>query len=163
MNIRGGADDLRLITYPAGLLRERCLPVERVSRIEAGILRRMLDAMRSFKGIGLAAPQVGIPRRLVVAAVGSDVILLANPEIVAREGAELMTEGCLSVPGAEVTVARSHELVVRGADEKGNLVQYALYGLLARVVQHEIDHLNGKLIIDYLPPGEREKYGTKGR
>jgi peptide deformylase len=163
MKLYGDTDNFRLMTYPAEVLREQCMPVARVARTEAGILRRMFDVMRFFKGIGLAAPQVGIPRRLVVAAVESDMLLLANPEIVARDGADVMTEGCLSVPGAQVMVSRSQELVVRGMDEKGKRVEYALYGLMARVVQHEIDHLDGKLIIDYLPPGERQKYGSSGR
>ena len=118
----------------------------------------MLFTMKHFAGIGLAAPQVGIAKKMIVAELDSRIIKLANPQIVGMRGADSMAEGCLSVPDVTVDIKRPDEVIVQGLDDKGNIVEIRMEGLLARVVQHEIDHLNGRLIIDYMNMAEKLKY-----
>jgi peptide deformylase len=110
--------------------------------------------MEYFKGIGLAAPQVGINKMLIVVDIGNGPIELANPEVIESTGYDIKEEGCLSVPETIVNVKRSYKVIVKGMNDKGKIVEIKTEGLLARVLQHEIDHLNGKLIIDYMrfPP-----------
>ena len=136
--------------YPDVILRKKSALVEEVGVAEAGLFEDMLFAMRRFKGVGLAAPQVGILRRLIVADVGKGIIRLANPEILKVKGKDKMLEGCLSVPDINVEIERPYEVVVKGVNEKGEETEFKAKGLLAKVIQHEIDHLNGKLIVDYM-------------
>ncbi len=112
-------------------------------------LRDMLRFTKDRKGIGLAAPQVGVLKRIIVADIGDGPLKLVNPELVRQEGSEIMPEGCLSIPGVCVEVARSTLVEVSGQDARGHRVEFEATGLLARVLQHEIDHLNGRLICDY--------------
>lgn len=149
---------LRVRKYPEVVLRAVCKSVPRVTEKEKDFFRQMLVTMHYFKGIGLAASQVGIARRLMVADIGEGPIGLANPEIVRRKGTDVLTEGCLSLPNASVGVSRDYQIVVTGLNQEGKFVEMKAEGLLARVIQHEIDHLNGKLILDYLPFDERQKY-----
>lgn len=149
--------------YPQQILRKRCKPLNQISEREKALFEQMLFIMRNFSGIGLAAPQVGILERLIVAEVGEKVIKLANPQILKTKGADNMREGCLSVPGLEVDIERSYETIVEGLDEKGQTVEIKAKGLLARVLQHEVDHLSGKLIVDYLPFWERLRFRMKVR
>jgi len=109
----------------------------------------MIFTMRHFCGIGLAAPQIGILKELIVAEMEENTIMLANPEIIDVGGSVNIIEGCLSVPDVTVDIERPDKVVVRGLSEKGTIVEVKANGLLARVLQHEIDHLKGKLIIDY--------------
>ena len=113
----------------------------------------MVKTMYENKGIGLAAPQIGLPKRIIVADIGSreGLIVLINPMILSSEGKEIMEEGCLSLPGIHLDVKRAAKIFVKGLDEKGLDIELELSGLLARVVQHEIDHLDGILIIDRVP------------
>ncbi|MFA5160405.1 MAG: peptide deformylase [Candidatus Omnitrophota bacterium] len=136
--------------YPDPVLRKKCLPVEKITGEERDLFEEMLFIMRHFKGIGLAAPQVGISRSLIVADLGDSPICLANPVLLKIRGSETAEEGCLSIPGAKVVVNRPAEVIVGGLNEKGKSVMIETRGLLARVFQHELDHLEGKLIIDYL-------------
>jgi len=106
--------------------------------------------MRHFTGIGLAAPQIGIAKSLIVADIGEGIVRLANPVILRTKGSDKMQEGCLSIPGVGVVIDRPDEIIVSGLNEKGKLIELEAHGLLARVLQHEIDHLKGKLIIDYV-------------
>jgi peptide deformylase len=138
--------------HPDPVLRKKCRPVEDITDKERNLFEQMLLIMRRFKGIGLAAPQVGISRNLIVADLGDNPICLANPVLLKIHGLDRMEEGCLSIPGARVAVARPAEVIVGGINEKGKSVVMETQGLLARVFQHEIDHLEGKLIIDYLNP-----------
>jgi peptide deformylase len=108
--------------------------------------------MADHNAIGLAATQVGIMKRVLVADIGSGMLALANPEIWFRRGEELLYEGCLSVPNTQVDVLRPRAIVVRGLDANGNEIERDVQGLMARVIQHEIDHLNGVLIIDHGVP-----------
>ena len=136
--------------YPDRVLMQHCRPIETVTARETTVLDDMVRAMHRYRGIGLAAPQVGILKRLIVADIGKGVVKLVNPEILGSKGADRMIEGCLSLPGVEVEVERPFEITVRGLDENNNEVEFNTSGLLAKVIQHEIDHLNGKLIIEYL-------------
>ena len=135
--------------YPDKLLKKKCKPIEEITGQEIELFQDMLFTMKHFAGIGLAAPQIGIAKKMIVAEVDNRIIKLANPQIVGMRGADNMAEGCLSVPDVTVDIQRPDEVIVQGLDDKGNIVEIRMEGLLARVVQHEIDHLEGKLIIDY--------------
>ena len=144
--------------YPDRLLRKRCIPVEKVTEKEKELFEEMLFTMKHFCGIGLAAPQIGISKKLIVAEVEERIIKLANPEIIKIKGTDNMIEGCLSVPGFTVDIKRPYEVIATGLNEKGQIVDVRAKGLLARVLQHEIDHLKGRLIIDYMSPLEKVKF-----
>ena len=121
----------------------------------------MIETMYAAPGIGLAAPQVGIPLRLCVidlssGARGADVIVLANPEFLEREGMQLEEEGCLSVPGFQATCPRPARVVVKGQGRDGQDVVLEGTGLLTRALQHEIDHLDGRLFLDRLRSLQRD-------
>jgi peptide deformylase len=135
--------------YPDKLLRKQCKPIEEITEKEIELFQDMLFTMKHFAGIGLAAPQIGIAKKMIVAEVDNRIIKLANPQIVGMRGNDSMAEGCLSVPDVMIDIERPDEVIVQGLDEKGKTVEIRVEGLLARVVQHEIDHLEGKLIIDY--------------
>ena len=133
-------------------------PAEPVLRFDQDFQRLvddMIETMYAAPGIGLAAPQVGVPLRLFVAdlSVGRDpkqLIVLANPEFVQREGTQLEEEGCLSVPGFNATVLRPSRVVIQGLDREENRQTFEGTGLLARAFQHEMDHLDGHLFVDRL-------------
>ena len=144
--------------YPDKLLRKQCKPIEEITEKEIELFRDMLFTMKHFAGIGLAAPQIGIARKMIVAEVDNRIIKLANPQIVGMRGNNSMAEGCLSVPDVTVDIQRPDEIIVQGLGEKRKTVEIRIEGLLARVVQHEIDHLNGRLIIDYMNMAEKLKY-----
>jgi len=156
---------LKIVEYPHSILRQRCAPVERIASFEKDLFESMLATMRHYGGIGLAAPQVGVSKNLIVADTGGNALKLANPVIVKVNGAQQMEEGCLSIPGIEVAISRPYEVIVRGLNEKGEIYELKTQGLLARVLQHEIDHLRGRLIVDYLNLLEKFKLKlhTKGR
>ncbi len=143
---------LEIRKYPERILREKCGHISDVGEAERILLEQMLFTMRQLSGIGLAAPQIGIPRRLIVAEVDGKVVKLVNPEMLKSGGSASMSEGCLSLPGLEVDVKRPGSVVVTGLEETGGFVEIKAEGLLARVLQHEIDHLDGVLISDYLSP-----------
>ena len=149
--------------YPQKVLRKKCLPVESVTEREKNVFQKMLRTMYHFKGIGLAAPQVGLSERLIVADIGEGAVTLANPQIIKRKGNDELEEGCLSIPQAQVNVLRNYEITVTGINEKGEIQEIKVKGLMARVLQHEIDHLDGKLIIDYLPLWRRIDFGINRR
>ncbi len=135
--------------HPDKILREKCAQVEKITNKEKKLFDKMFFTMKYFHGIGLAAPQIGISKRLIVACVEERTIKLANPEIIDISGADNMVEGCLSIPDITVDIKRPFEVVVKGLNEKGENAEIKVKGLLARVLQHEIDHLKGRLIIDY--------------
>jgi peptide deformylase len=135
--------------YPNSILRQECAPVNKVTSKEKELFKKMVFIMKHFCGIGLAAPQIGISKKMIVAEVKDKTVKLANPEIIDIRGADKMTEGCLSVPDITVDIERPDRIIVEGLNEKGQAVEVKANGLLARVLQHEIDHLKGKLIIDY--------------
>ncbi|RKY27933.1 MAG: peptide deformylase [Candidatus Omnitrophota bacterium] len=148
--------------YPDKVLRSKCQIVEEITENEIRIFERMVSTMQYFRGIGLAAPQVGISFQLIIAGVGNRIVKLANPQIIETKGRDKMAEGCLSIPNIRVEVKRPYEVVIEGMNEKGKLTQIKAKGILARVLQHEIDHLNGKLIIDYMGIFGKLKLKLKG-
>jgi len=150
-------EPLEIRKYPDKVLRENSIDIEEITDKETELFEKMLFTMKRFIGIGLAAPQIGINKKLIVAEVEERTIKLANPEIVKFNGTDQMTEGCLSVPNFSAGIERSYEIIVKGLNEKGEAIYIETEGLLARVLQHEIDHLHGKLIIDYLPFKENPK------
>lgn len=108
----------------------------------------MIETMHEANGIGLAAPQVGVSQRILVAQVEERLHVLINPRITKREGKEVGTEGCLSIPGVLADVPRAARVVLKGKNRRGRGVSLDAEGLLARVIQHEVDHLDGILFLD---------------
>ena len=151
-----------IIKYPNPVLRKKAEPVEKIDGDILKIIDDMVDAMYGDDGAGLAAPQIGISKRIIVLDAGYGLRYIVNPEIVKKsDDLESMDEGCLSVPGIRVDIRRPVLVVVRGLDENGQEVEISADGLLARVLQHEIDHLNGILIIDYASSVQRTLLQSK--
>jgi peptide deformylase len=154
--------DLEILTVdnPQQLkvLRSKSRKVQKVTPKLAAFAKRMLETMRQANGIGLAAPQVGVLQRFFVVELPEDeeidqpreTYILFNPEIVKAQGEQIGYEGCLSIPGYIGEVARDEQVTVKGLNEKGRAVRFKVEGYLARVFQHEIDHLNGTLYTDKL-------------
>ncbi|WP_414714940.1 peptide deformylase [Sporomusa sp.] len=130
------------------ILKELAVPVDRIDRKIRHLLNDMAETMYDADGVGLAAPQVGVSLRIVVIDVGEGLIELINPVIVAKEGCETGIEGCLSVPGMCGEVERYATVTVEALNRSGKQIQINGSGLLARALQHEIDHLNGILFIE---------------
>lgn len=153
---------LPIITIPDPILRKRALPIERIDAELRRLADDMLATMYEAPGVGLAAPQVGISRRLIVAdaAVAEDrrqPMVLINPEILTLgKETRVYEEGCLSLPDVKIDIERPTTLTVRFLDRDGKQQELAATGLLATVIQHEIDHLEGKLIIDFLSRLKRD-------
>jgi len=153
---------LPIITLPDPLLRKSSAPIERIDADVRKLAADMLETMYAAPGVGLAAVQVGVPRRLIVLDTAKDEeppqpLVLINPEIVTL-GSELRQheEGCLSIPDVRIDIDRPNTLTVRYLDLDGKPQELAAKGLLATAIQHEIDHLNGKLIIDFLSRLKRD-------
>lgn len=132
----------------AAVLKEICQPVERIDNKIKRLLDNMAETMYEAEGVGLAAPQVGIPIRVVVMDVGNGLIEMINPEIIEREGLVSDSEGCLSIPNIFGEVERSEKVTVSFLNRRGKKQQITGTGLLARCIQHELDHLDGVLFID---------------
>jgi len=148
--------------YGDPILRTRCRRVEEVGVREKKILQQMAQTMSQAQGIGLAASQVGIDLQLMVVALGdNNLIKLVNPLILLREGESVLEEGCLSLPEVTLKVKRSKKVMVEGWNEDGEIIKVEGEDLLAHVIQHEIDHLFGILIIDYADQAERMSLESK--
>ena len=143
---------LKILKYPAKALRKKAAFVEKVGDSEKKLLLEMAHIMYEQKGVGLAATQVGVSKRIAVIDVGEGLINIINPVIVKKEGSEVQEEGCLSVPEIVVKVRRAEKIAVNFLNATGEATQLKADGLLCRALQHEIDHLEGRLIIDYLYP-----------
>lgn len=137
--------------YGNPILRRKSREVKEMSGDIQKLINNMAKLMYKNKGIGLAAPQVGILKRVIIADVGDGLVSLVNPKILWRQGKDTMSEGCLSIPGINLEIKRSKEVIVEGIDKEGEKVQLGAMGFLARVLQHEIDHLDGILIVDRVP------------
>lgn len=137
-------------TYPDPVLRRQSQAVGAVGEDEAGLISYMVETMYANQGIGLAAPQVGVTKRIIVVDAGKGLLKMVNPEIISTGGLSALEEGCLSVPGKLVEIRRPERIVVSFIDEENAPFQKSFEGLAAKAVQHEIDHLNGRLIVDYL-------------
>jgi len=149
-----------ILEYPDPRLRTRAQPVTRFDAELGRLIDDMFETMYAAPGIGLAATQIDVHQRVIVIDVSedhSDPLVLVNPEIVAREGVATTEEGCLSVPGIFDKVQRAARVRVRAQDRNGNVFERDCEGLLAACVQHEMDHLEGKLFVDYLSELKRER------
>lgn len=142
------ASSLQIVRVGDPVLREKAKPVKRISASIRHLLDDMYCAMKAANGIGLAAPQIGVPKRVIVVDIGQGLHEIINPEIQKGEGSEVALEGCLSVPGWVGEVERFESVRVTGIDREGRQVWLDGSGLLARVLQHEIDHLDGVLFTD---------------
>ncbi len=139
----------QIVRHPDPILREKAREVKKITPQIEKLVANMVETMYDAGGVGLAAPQIGVSKRVVVVDLGNNLIVLINPEIVRLEGdPELGEEGCLSVPGIWGQVERAPRLTVRGYNLKGKPVAYSAEGLASRVFQHEIDHLDGILFLD---------------
>jgi peptide deformylase len=140
------------------ILRSKAKKVQKVTLKLVAFAEQMLEAMRNANGVGLAAPQVGVLQRFFVVELPEDeenkqpreTFILFNPEIVKNSGEQVGYEGCLSIPGYIGEVARAEKIAVKGLNEQGRPVRHKVEGYLARVFQHEIDHLDGILFTDVL-------------
>lgn len=161
---------LNILHFPDKRLRCKAKPVEEINDSTRQLVEDMFETMYDAPGIGLAAIQVNIPQRVIVVDVSGDrsrPLALINPEITVLEGIESMDEGCLSVPGVFEKVERADKITVKALNPHGEEFAMDADGLLAVCIQHEIDHLDGKLFIDYLSELKRQrirkKLGKQGR
>uniref|UniRef100_A0A486XXG1 Peptide deformylase n=1 Tax=Rheinheimera sp. BAL341 TaxID=1708203 RepID=A0A486XXG1_9GAMM len=155
---------LHVLHYPDERLRTIAKPVDVVNADIKQLVADMLDTMYAENGIGLAATQVNVHLRVVVIDISEDrnePMVFINPEIIARSGDTSYEEGCLSVPQSYAKVERAAEITVKAQDKNGNSFELKADGLLAICLQHELDHLVGKLFIDYLSPLKRDRIRKK--
>lgn len=139
--------------YGNPVLRKKCKEFDEfgLNRNIEKLISIMAEVMYTNKGIGLAASQLGVLKRVITVDIGEGLISLVNPEVLWRQGKQVMTEGCLSIPGINLDIKRSQEVIVEGLNNKGKKVQIGAMNIFARVLQHEIDHLDGILMIDSVP------------
>ena len=161
---------LDILRFPDPRLRNQAKPVAEVNETVQKLIDDMFETMYVAPGIGLAAIQVNVAKRVIVLDISEEhdaPLALVNPEILEKEGEEQMDEGCLSVPGVYEPVTRAEHIRLRALDRDGNVFEQEVDGLLAICIQHEIDHLDGKLFIDYLSnlkrQGIRKKLEKEGR
>lgn len=156
--------ELNILIYPDDRLRKVANKVETVTPEVKSLVDSMLEKMYQDQGIGLAATQVNIHKRIVVIDTSENQnspLFLINPEILDKRGEDGIEEGCLSVPGFHAFVPRAAEITVKALDRDGNEFKFNAEGLLAICIQHELDHLDGKLFIDYLSPLKRKRIQDK--
>ncbi|KAA3628806.1 MAG: peptide deformylase [Proteobacteria bacterium] len=155
---------LDILHFPDPRLRTQAQPVTEVTAEIRTLVEDMFETMYDAPGIGLAATQVNVAQRVVVIDVSEEKnqpLCFINPEIVQHSGVEEMEEGCLSVPGIFETVSRAEQVRVRALDRNGEALELDADGLLAVCIQHEIDHLDGKLFVDYLSEMKRQRIRKK--
>lgn len=145
-------ENLSIKIYGEAILREKASELDEIKEDDLRIIEKMVDVMVANEGIGFAAPQIGIGKQIIVVRSDEDIIKLINPVILKKEGEEEAKEGCLSLPDIYVDVKRAVYISVKGMNERWEPVIIEAEGLTARILQHEIDHLNGVLIIDYTSP-----------
>ena len=155
---------LNVLHFPDPRLRNKAKPVSSVDGSVKRLVDDLFETMYDAPGIGLAATQVDVAKRVVVIDVSEDKeqpLALINPEIIEHDGTEVYEEGCLSVPGIYDKVSRAEKVKVRALNRDGDEFELEADGLLAICIQHEIDHLDGKLFVDYLSPLKRERIRKK--
>ena len=158
--------DLKLVYYPDPRLRRISDPVGKAAPDLRDEIPKMFQVMYKARGIGLAAPQVALHHRVIVANLAGDPEkkegeqVFVNPEIVERSGERREEEGCLSLPGLYAMITRADQVEVRYEDLEGKKVQRVAEGLEAKLFQHEIDHLDGILILDKMPPADRKQWAS---
>ncbi len=155
---------IEILHFPDPRLRKKAIPVDEVNDQVRQTVNDMLETMYHAPGIGLAATQVNIQQQIIVLDVSenkSEPVCLINPVITAKDGEEEMQEGCLSVPGIFETVRRAENISVQALDQQGSEFTLHADGLLAVCIQHEVDHLDGKLFVDYLSPLKMQRIKKK--
>ena len=155
---------LPILEFPDPRLRTVAKPVEQVDDALRSLVDDMFETMYAAPGIGLAATQVDVHQRLLVLDVSEDQsrpMVFINPEILSAEGHQVYQEGCLSVPGIYADVKRANSVRVKALDRDGKAFEIEADGLLAVCIQHEMDHLAGKVFVDYLSPLKREQVRKK--
>ena len=154
---------LEIVSYPHSALTRRAEEVEKVDGKTRKLISDMVDTMYANGGIGLAAPQVGVSKRVIVVDVrpydpSASLISIVNPEVVSEKGEILHEEGCLSVPECVEGINRKQWIKIRGLDERGREIEVEGEGMLAIALQHEIDHINGRVILDRMSRIKRDLY-----
>jgi peptide deformylase len=139
------------------VLREKTHEVGKIDKAIKELVKTMEETMHEASGVGLAATQIGVLKKVFVYDAGEGTKVIINPRIVSRDGEIEDEEGCISVPGVRVKVKRAEKVKIEGQDLEGNPVELEAEGLLARIFQHEMDHLEGKIILDRCSRGERRK------
>ena len=155
---------LNILHYPDPQLRKKAEPVAQVDDGIRKLVSDMFDTMYHAPGVGLAAVQVNVHQRVIVIDISedkSDPICLINPEIIEKDGKNTLEEGCLSVPGIYEKVDRAEHIKVRALDRDGESYEVEANGLLSICIQHEMDHLDGKLFVDYLSQLKRTRIRKK--
>ena len=155
---------LNILRYPDPRLYRKAVPVGAVDESVRTLVREMAETMYAAPGIGLAAPQVDVPKRVVVidaSETRNQLLVLINPEIVSCEGVQYCEEGCLSVPGIYEPVERAERVTVRALDLEGKPFTRTAEELLAVCIQHELDHLEGKVFVDYLSRLKQQRIKAK--
>jgi peptide deformylase len=140
-----------MVDYNNPVLRQKAKRISSIDGAIAQLIDDMVETMREVGGVGLAAPQVGVPLRIAVIELpDEEIIVLVNPKIVKRSGERQIEEGCLSIPGYRGEIQRSEKVTVKGLDRFGREIRIKGEGLLAQALEHELDHLDGTLYIDHL-------------
>ena len=143
------ATELKIHVYGDKVLRKKSQPFKSIGSEERALVDKMAKIMYSNGGIGLAAPHVGVNKQLIIVDIGQGMFKIFNPKIKAKQGSVVMEEGCLSVPGITVKVKRAKRILLEGLNEYNKEIEFWAEDLFAVALQHEIDHLKGKLIVDY--------------
>ena len=155
---------LTILHFPDERLRTQASPIEQVDSNIRQLVDDMFETMYDAPGIGLAATQVNVHKQLLVMDISDEKnqpLCFINPEIIEKDGIQKFDEGCLSVPGIYETVERAAHIRVKALDKEGNIFEMEADELLAVCIQHEIDHLNGKLFVDYLSSLKRQRIQKK--
>ncbi len=151
---------LKVITYPHPVLAQAALSVAQVGREEQRLIKDLIDTMYEEGGVGIAAPQVGVLKRIFIASPNArpgEEVVFVNPKIIAQSGEEIGLEGCLSLPGVSGEIRRAKTIRYEALDDTGRLATGTIGDFLARIFQHELDHLNGKLLIDRVDFDQRQE------
>lgn len=159
---------LEIKKYPDAVLRQKTLIVEKINGAIKELIKNMVETMKHYEGLGLAAPQVGVSQKIMVVNTGEaapngekTIDVFINPRLKRQQGKRVDEEGCLSLPGQYFKIKRAEAIELEALDENGQAIEFKTTGLLARIIQHEIDHLNGVLIIDRLPFWQRWRFKNK--
>ncbi len=155
---------LNILHFPDDRLRTKAKPVDKVTDKHRTLISNMLETMYDAPGIGLAATQVNVHERILVIDISeekNEPIVLINPELLEKEGDQEFDEGCLSVPGIYETLHRAEKVRVKALNQKGESFEMDAHGLLAVCIQHEMDHLEGKLFVDYLSQLKKQRIRKK--
>ncbi len=142
---------LKIRTNPDPVLRKKAVKVSSIDNSVQKLIDNMVETLHKSSGVGLAANQVGVPLRIVIIEIpDEELLVLINPEIVETKGERTVVEGCLSIPGYQAEISRAETVKVRAKGRNGRIIRRKAADLLAQAIQHEVDHLNGVLYIDYL-------------